>query len=152
MTMDKLNVGLIGGGFMGKAHSLAYAAMPMFFWPAPAIPVRRTLAEVTDERAQDIAAQYGFEQSTSNWRDLIEDPDIHIIDIATPNNMHAEAAIAAAEAAAHHLRKAAVEHIRRCSSHVRSGRSWHREHGGFQLSPHPCGRTGQEVHRGRLHR
>lgn len=99
--MEKLNVGLIGGGFMGKAHSLAYAAMPMFFWPAPAIPVRKTVAEVTDERAQDVAAQYGFEKSTSNWRDLIEDPDIHIIDIATPNNMHAEAAIAAAEAGKH---------------------------------------------------
>ena len=39
--VKKLNVALIGGGFMGKAHSLAYAAMPMFFWPAPAIPVRK---------------------------------------------------------------------------------------------------------------
>ncbi len=37
-----LNVAMIGGGFMGKAHALAYAAMPMFFWPAPAIPVRKS--------------------------------------------------------------------------------------------------------------
>jgi hypothetical protein len=39
--MEKVNVATIGGGFMGKAHALAQAAMPMFFWPAPAIPVRR---------------------------------------------------------------------------------------------------------------
>ena len=45
-TPPKINVGLIGGGFMGKAHSLAYAAMPMFFWPAPALPHRKTIAEL----------------------------------------------------------------------------------------------------------
>ncbi len=44
--MKKLNVGLIGAGFMGKAHSLAYVAMPMFFWPAPAIPVRKTIVDI----------------------------------------------------------------------------------------------------------
>ena len=42
--MKTLNVGLIGAGFMGKAHSLAYAALPMFFWPAPAMPVRKIIA------------------------------------------------------------------------------------------------------------
>lgn len=99
--MKELNVGLIGGGFMGKAHSMAYAAMPMFFWPAPAIPVRKIVAEVTDERARDVAAQYGFEKSTADWRDIVNDPDIDIVDIATPNNAHAEAAIAAAEAGKH---------------------------------------------------
>ncbi len=39
--MKKMNVGLIGAGFMAKAHSIAYAGMPMFFWPAPAIPVKK---------------------------------------------------------------------------------------------------------------
>lgn len=99
--MKELNVGLIGGGFMGKAHSMAYAAMPMFFWPAPAIPVRKMVAEVTADRAKDVAAQYGFEKATGDWREIIEDPDIHIVDIATPNDAHAEAAIAAAEAGKH---------------------------------------------------
>lgn len=47
-SVKRLNVALIGSGFMGKAHSLAYAAMPMFFWPAPAIPVRKVVADVTD--------------------------------------------------------------------------------------------------------
>jgi predicted dehydrogenase len=101
--MRTLNVGLIGGGFMGKAHSLAYAAMPMFFWPAPAMPVRKVLAEATDEIAADAAARFGFESATSDWRRVVEDPDIDIVDIATPNDLHAEIAIAAARAGKHIL-------------------------------------------------
>jgi predicted dehydrogenase len=99
--MQNLNVGLIGGGFMGKAHSLAYAAMPMFFWPAPAMPVRKVIAEATDELAGQAARRFGFENSTSDWRSIIDDPDIHVVDIATPNHLHAEIAIAAAAAGKH---------------------------------------------------
>ena len=99
--MKKLNVGLIGAGFMGKAHSLAYVAMPMFFWPAPAIPVRKTIVDVSDSIAAEAAQRFGFEKSTSNWRSVVEDPEIDIIDIATPNHLHAEIAIAAAEAGKH---------------------------------------------------
>jgi len=99
--MKKLNVGLIGAGFMGKAHSLAYMAMPMFFWPAPAIPVRKSIVDVTDEIAAEAALRFGFEKSSSDWRSVVEDPDIHIIDIATPNHLHAEIAIAAAAAGKH---------------------------------------------------
>jgi predicted dehydrogenase len=95
-TTPHLNVGLIGAGFMGKAHSLAYAAMPMFFWPAPAIPVRKIVVEVNDELAADAAARFGFESSTTDWRRVVEDPTIDVVDIATPNNAHAEIAIAAA--------------------------------------------------------
>jgi len=99
--MKKLNIGLIGAGFMGKAHSLAYTAMPMFFWPAPAIPVRKSIVDVTDEIAADAALRFGFEKSSSDWRSVVADPDIHIIDIATPNHLHAEIAIAAAAARKH---------------------------------------------------
>lgn len=99
--MKKLNVGLIGAGFMGKAHSLAYMAMPMFFWPAPAIPVRKTIVDVSDAIAAEAAQRFGFEKSTSDWRSVVEDPEIDIIDIATPNHLHAEIAIAAAAAGKH---------------------------------------------------
>jgi len=99
--MKKLNIGLIGAGFMGKAHSLAYTAMPMFFWPAPAIPVRKSIVDVTDEIAADAALRFGFEKSSSDWRSVIADPDIDIIDIATPNHLHADIAIAAAAAGKH---------------------------------------------------
>jgi predicted dehydrogenase len=99
--MQRLNVGMIGGGFMGKAHALAYAAMPMFFWPAPAIPVRHTVADVSDELAADAANRLGFARGVSDWRRVIDDPEIHIVDIVTPNNSHAEIAIAAAQAGKH---------------------------------------------------
>lgn len=99
--MTSLNVGLIGAGFMGKAHSLAYAAMPMFFWPAPALPVRHTIAEATDELAADAAARFGFQHATGDWRRVVEDPAIDVVDIAAPNHLHAEIAIAAAEAGKH---------------------------------------------------
>lgn len=99
--MKKLNVGMIGGGFMGKAHALAYAGMPMFFWPAPVIPHRHTVVDVTDELAKDAAARLGFENYSSDWRKVVEDPEIDIIDIVTPNDSHAEIAIAAAKAGKH---------------------------------------------------
>jgi predicted dehydrogenase len=96
-----LNVGLVGAGFMGKAHSLAYAAMPMFFWPPPALLVRKAIADITEEAAAEAARRFGFETSTGDWRKLVEDPSIDIVDIATPNNMHCEIAVAAATAGKH---------------------------------------------------
>lgn len=99
--MKRLNVGMIGAGFMGKAHSMAYATMPMFFWPAPAIPVRRMIADLTDACAKDGAERFGFESYTSDWRKVVENPEIDIVDIVTPNDRHAEIAIAAAKAGKH---------------------------------------------------
>jgi predicted dehydrogenase len=99
--MKKLNVALIGAGFMGKAHSLAYVAMPMFFHPAPAYPVRKTIVDVNDAVAAEAAVRFGFEKSSGDWRSVIDDPEIDIIDIATPNHLHAEIAIAAAAAGKH---------------------------------------------------
>ncbi len=92
---------MIGGGFMGKAHALAYAGMPMFFWPASAIPQRHTVVDVTEELAKDAAERLGFENYSSDWRKVVEDPEIDIIDIVTPNDSHAEIAIAAAKAGKH---------------------------------------------------
>ncbi len=99
--MQDINIALIGGGFMGKAHSLAYAAMPMFFWPAPARPVRKTVVDVTEELASTAAARYGWDGYATSWQDVVADPEIDVIDIATPNHLHAEIAIAAAEAGKH---------------------------------------------------
>lgn len=96
-----LNVAMIGGGFMGKAHALAYAAMPMFFWPAPAIPVRKVVVDVTDGQADEGRRRYGFEESSSDWRAVVQRPDIDVVDICTPNDSHAAIAIAAAEAGKH---------------------------------------------------
>jgi predicted dehydrogenase len=99
--MKHLNVGLIGGGFMAKAHSLAYATMPMFFWPAPAIPVRKAVADINLEVATDAKNRLGYEKAYGDWRELIADPEIDVVDIVTPNHVHAEMAIAAAKAGKH---------------------------------------------------
>ncbi len=99
--MQDVNIALIGGGFMGKAHSLAYAAMPMFFWPAPARPVRKVIVDVTEELASTAAQRYGWDRHATDWRDVVADPEVDVIDIATPNHLHSEIAIAAAEAGKH---------------------------------------------------
>jgi predicted dehydrogenase len=99
--MRKLNVAMIGGGFMGKAHAMAYAAMPMFFWPAPAIPVRKVVVDVNQQMAETARDRFGFEEASADWRAVVARPDIDIIDICTPNNSHAEIAIAAAKAGKH---------------------------------------------------
>lgn len=96
-----MNVAMIGGGFMGKAHAMAYASMPMFFWPAPAIPHRKVVVDVTDGMAEEARARYGFEEASSDWRAVVNRPDIDVVDICTPNNVHAEIAIAAAKAGKH---------------------------------------------------
>lgn len=99
--MKKFNIAMIGAGFMGKAHSLSYAGMPMFFWPAPGIPYRKTIVDVTEELAKEAAQRFGYENYTYDWRKVVEDPSIDIIDIVTPNDSHAEIAIAAAKAGKH---------------------------------------------------
>jgi predicted dehydrogenase len=96
-----LNVAMIGGGFMGKAHALAYAAMPMFFWPAPAIPLRKVVVDRTAALAEDARARYDFAEGSSDWQETVSRPDIDIVDIVTPNDSHAEIAIAAARAGKH---------------------------------------------------
>ncbi|MBL4599652.1 MAG: Gfo/Idh/MocA family oxidoreductase [Rhizobiaceae bacterium] len=96
-----LNVAMIGGGFMGKAHAMAYAAMPMFFWPAPAIPIRKLLVDVNAEMAADGAKRYGFESSSADWKSAVTRDDIDIVDIVTPNDSHADIAIAALAAGKH---------------------------------------------------
>jgi predicted dehydrogenase len=96
-----MNVAMIGGGFMGKAHALAYAAMPMFFWPAPARPVRKVVVDVTEQLAVDARERYGFAESSSDWRSVVARTDIDVVDIVTPNDSHAEIAIAAASAGKH---------------------------------------------------
>ena len=96
-----MNVAMIGGGFMGKAHAMAYASMPMFFWPAPAIPRRKVVVDVTDGMAEEAKLRFGFEESSSDWRAVVNRPDIDVVDICTPNNLHKEIAIEAAKAGKH---------------------------------------------------
>ncbi|KZL26974.1 Gfo/Idh/MocA family protein [Pseudovibrio sp. Ad37] len=98
--MEKIGVGLIGTGYMGKCHALAWNAVSGVFG-GELKPELVTLAEVNEELAAARAKDFGFAKSTGNWRDMLADPDIHIISITTPNEFHPEMAIAALEAGKH---------------------------------------------------
>lgn len=103
MNPKRINIGLIGAGFMAKAHSIAYAGMPMFFWPAPAIPVKKMIVDMNIDIARDAKEKFAFESYSADWHDIVSDPEISVVDICTPNNVHAEIAIAAAKAGKHIL-------------------------------------------------
>lgn len=99
--MKKLNIGLIGAGFMGKAHVVAYTTMPKYFWPAPAMPVLKTICDINPEIAKDAKERFGFEKFCTDWHDVVNDPEIDAISVCTPNNIHAQISIAALKAGKH---------------------------------------------------
>lgn len=92
-----LNIGLVGYGFMGRTHSNAYKRVNDFF-DLPYRPVLKAVSGRDKAAAQAFADNWGYESVETDWRKLIERKDIDAIDICTPNNTHAEIAIAAAEA------------------------------------------------------
>jgi predicted dehydrogenase len=92
-----LNIGLIGYGFMGRTHSNAYKRVNDFF-DVEYRPVLKAVCGRSAENAQAFADNWGYESIETDWRKLVARKDIDAIDICTPNNTHAEIAIAAAEA------------------------------------------------------
>jgi predicted dehydrogenase len=92
-----LNVGLVGYGFMGRTHSNAYKRVNDFFDLAYR-PVLKAVCGRTAEGAQAFAERWGYESFETDWRKLVARKDIDAIDICTPNNTHAEIALAAAAA------------------------------------------------------
>ncbi|MDO9418536.1 Gfo/Idh/MocA family protein [Pararhizobium sp.] len=98
--MRSLGIGLIGTGYMGKCHALAWNAVQTVFGDV-ARPRLVHLAEANADLAQARAAEFGFEKATANWRDLLADPDVDVISVTTPNQFHAEMAISALEAGKH---------------------------------------------------
>src|SRR5437588_9237571 len=95
--MKKLNVGIIGYGFMGRTHSNAFRSAGNFF-KLPYEPVLKTVCARNAERGKSFAENWGFENSVTDWRELVGSKDIDLIDIASPNDTHCEIAIAAAKA------------------------------------------------------
>ena len=99
--MTEVRIGLIGVGWMGRAHATAYRAVPMFFGTEPAVPVLEIIADATSELAKAGAEGVGCSRWTADWREVVTDPEVDVVDITTPNNTHAEIAIAAANAGKH---------------------------------------------------
>lgn len=97
MAKKPLNIGMIGYGFMGKAHTNAYATVGNFF-ELEHEPVLKALCARNAEKAHEFADNWGYESVETDWRALIARDDIDAVDICVPNNLHKEISIAAAEA------------------------------------------------------
>ncbi len=91
-----LNIGMIGYGFMGRAHSNAYVQVSHFFQHQHK-PVLKAVCARDAAKAKDFADQWGYESVETDWRKLVARKDIDAIDICVPNNLHAEIAIEAAK-------------------------------------------------------
>ncbi len=92
--MRRLNIGLIGSGFMGRSHALAWRMAPAVF-DLPVSPRLEMLADIDGPRAAAAARTFGAERSTGDWRELVADKGVDLIDITTPNKLHLPMALAA---------------------------------------------------------
>jgi myo-inositol 2-dehydrogenase/D-chiro-inositol 1-dehydrogenase len=97
MARKDLNVGLVGYGFMGRTHSNAFLQAPRFF-DLPYRPVLQAVCARNPDRVRGFAENWGYRSIETDWRVLVQRSDIDLIDIASPNDTHAEIAIAAAKA------------------------------------------------------
>src|SRR5688572_9826009 len=95
--MPEINVALIGYAFMGRAHSNAYRQVSRFFSPR-LTPRMKVLCGRNAAAVRKAAAGLGWEEAATDWREVVERDDIHIVDVSTPGDSHAEIAIAAARA------------------------------------------------------
>src|SRR5690606_18381678 len=95
-----LRIGLIGTGFMGKAHVFGFASAQKVF-DLPYHLELHTVADVTEDAAARAAADFGFAHATADWRSMVADPQIDVIDITAPNALHKEMALAAISAGKH---------------------------------------------------
>ncbi len=97
MDGKRLDIALIGSKFMGRAHSNAWMKVGKFF-DLPADPVMHTIAARNPQELHRFAARWGWQNTTTDWRLVIENPEIDLVDIGVPNHVHAELALAALEA------------------------------------------------------
>ncbi|RRW40395.1 gfo/Idh/MocA family oxidoreductase [Pseudomonas luteola] len=98
--MNEIGVGIIGTGFMGQAHALAYRAVAGVF-PDILRPRLVAVADLHAEAARKAAARFGFEKISPDWQQLVQDPSLSIVSITTPNFSHREMALAAIAAGKH---------------------------------------------------
>jgi predicted dehydrogenase len=97
----EIGIGLLGVGWMGEVHSTSYRRVPIHF---PECDGRARLVVAADEvesRAGESAERLGYERSTTDWREVIADPEVEAVSICAPNFLHREMAVAAAEAGKH---------------------------------------------------
>lgn len=99
-SKPSLRVGLIGTGFMGKAHAFGFTNAARVF-DLPVDAVLHTVADINEQAAQDAARAYGFADATTDWRDIIGNPEIDIVSITAPNALHKQMSLTAISAGKH---------------------------------------------------
>jgi predicted dehydrogenase len=100
MKTKTLGIGLVGTKFMGKAHSNAWMTAPRFFDLPMAVDMRAVAGREVASLAA-FAQRWGWRCCSDDWRDLLDDPQVGLVDVCTPNHLHAEVSIAALEAGRH---------------------------------------------------
>jgi predicted dehydrogenase len=98
--MRNINIAMIGEGFMGRAHSNAWSQVAKFFKP-PVRPVMHTCCGRKEEKNKQFANHWGWAHGSGNWESVIRNEEIDLVDVVTPNNMHAPVALAAIEQGKH---------------------------------------------------
>ena len=101
--IPEIGVGVVGTGFMCKAHVNAWRTLPYMAYPPPARPRLTGIASRRSADAEAAAGRYGFERAYTDWREMVADPAIQLVDNCGPNNIHAEVNIAALDAGKHVL-------------------------------------------------
>jgi len=99
--VPEIGVGMLGYAFMGKAHANAYRTLQYMTWPPPLRPVLVAIAGRNTEAVAEAAQRYGFSESVHDWRALVADERVALVDNSGPNSLHADATIAAARANKH---------------------------------------------------
>jgi predicted dehydrogenase len=98
---EPLRVAVVGSGWMGEVHSRAYARLRHHYPDIPLTPQLAVVSDVDGARCAAAAEKYGFERATTEWRDVLADPDIDAVSVTTPNSLRREIGVAVAEAGRH---------------------------------------------------
>jgi len=96
-----LRIGMLGAGGMAKAHANAWRTMPYIAWPGSVRPDLAAIAGRTEARAREAAVRYGFDRYTTDWRTLVADDALDVVDNVGPDALHVEPTLAAIEAGRH---------------------------------------------------
>ncbi len=101
--VPEVGVGMLGYAFMGKSHSNAYRTIPYMIYPPPAVPIMAAVSGRNEEAVAAAAKRFGYQRYYTDWRDMLEDDAVQLLDNGGPNNVHADPCIMAAEAGKHIL-------------------------------------------------
>ena len=99
----EIGVGMLGYAFMGKAHSNAMKKIPYMMYPPVAIPKLVAISGRDEAKVAEAAKRFGYQKYYTDWRAMIEDPEVQLVDNGGPNNLHADPSILAAQLGKHVL-------------------------------------------------